>query len=222
MYFSPVHLSAVMYYSVSKNYPYCCDFFWYCVLGWVLVSLAGSMLHFAYQWAQCHWAVGFLVAVNESVFEHLKILVFPLLLFWFVDYLLFGHAVSRLISATFAIYSGVAFLVLIHVLVSVLAGYEGLVFDIVLFIVSAFVAQLAGYWSLYMQFRHWLWVLIIILCFVVAVICHVFFTVCPPHIPVLFQDFRGFYGIPELCYKLDFPSFQNTTPAHANVFFLTC
>jgi hypothetical protein len=191
-------------------------------LGWVLVSLAGSMFHFTYQWAQCHWAVGFLLAVNESVFEHLKILVFPLLLFWFADYLLFGHAVSHLISATFAIYSGVAFLFLVHVLVSVIGGYEEFVFDIVLFIVSAFVAQLAGYWSLYMHFRHWLWVLIIILCFVVAVICHVLFTVCPPHIPVLFEDFRGFYGMPELCYGLDFLAFKNTTPAHANVFVMKC
>ena len=209
------------YRSVSRNYPRCCDVWWYCGLGWVLVSLAGSMFHFTYQWAQCHWAVGFLVAVNESVFEHLKILVFPLLLFWFADYLLFGHAVSHLISATFAIYLGVAFLFLIHVLVSVLGGYEGLVFDIVLFIVSAFVAQLAGYWSLYMHFRK-LWVLIIVLCFVVAVICHVAFTVCPPHIPVLFEDVRGFYGMPELCYGLDFPSFKNTTPAHANVFSMKC
>ena len=110
---------------------------------------------------------------------------------------------------------------LIHVLVSVLAGYEGLVFDIVLFIVSAFVAQLAGYWSLYMHFRK-LWVLIIELCFVVAVICHVAFTVCPPHIPVLFEDVRGFYGMLELCYGLDFLAFKNTTPAHANMFVMKC
>ena len=196
------------------------NFLWYFVFYSIVVSLAGSMFHFAYQWAHCHWFVGCLVAVNESVFEHLKILVFPILLLWFVDFLAFGDWNAHVRAVTAAVYSSVTFLVVVHLVVTVWWGYESLAFDIILFVVSALVAQYIGYQcmenktpdssNLYVS------------ALVVAVVCHVLFTVCPLQVSFLFEDPRGFYGTPELCYDLNFPAFKNTTMARKNPYFLTC
>lgn len=203
----------------SRNQSSCAVFLWYCVFCWLVVALAGSMFHFAYQWFHCHWFVGCLVAVNESVFEHLKILVFPLLLLWFVDFLAFGDYDSHVRAVTVAVYSSVTFLVVIHLIVTVWWGYESLAFDIGLFVVSAFVAQYVGYQCMETQSgssnRY-------MLALMIAVVCHVLFTVCPPRVPFIFEDPRRFYGTPELCYDLDFPAFKNTTVASKNPYFLTC
>ena len=54
----------------------------HCVWGWLFVSFVGAACHFLYALSHCSWFVGLLVAVNESVFEHLKLLIFPILIWW--------------------------------------------------------------------------------------------------------------------------------------------
>ena len=196
------------------------NFLWYCVFCGIVVSLAGSMFHFAYQWAHCHWFVGCLVAVNESVFEHLKILVFPLLLLWFVDFLAFGDWNAHVRAVTVAVYSSVTFLVVVHLVMTVWWGYKSFVFNIILFVVSAFVAQYIGYQC--MENKTPVSGNGFALALLVAVVFHVFFTVCPPRVSFLFEDPRGFYGTPVLCYDLHFPAFKNTTIASTNPYLLTC
>ena len=47
--------------------------------GWLLVSLLGTALHFLYEWSgECLWAAP-LSGVNESVWEHMKLLALPVL-----------------------------------------------------------------------------------------------------------------------------------------------
>ena len=48
--------------------------------GWLLVSVLGTALHFLYEWSgERLWAAP-LSGVNESVWEHMKILAIPVLL----------------------------------------------------------------------------------------------------------------------------------------------
>ncbi len=57
--------------------------------GFLWISLWGTLLHFTYEWSGGNSFVGLFSAVNESVWEHLKLLFFPtaayaLILFPFV------------------------------------------------------------------------------------------------------------------------------------------
>ncbi len=45
----------------------------------IWVSIAGSILHFVYDWSGQNWLVGFFGATNESTWEHMKILFWPML-----------------------------------------------------------------------------------------------------------------------------------------------
>ena len=48
--------------------------------GFLFTSAAGTALHFAYEWSGENVVVGAVAAVNESTWEHMKLLFIPLLL----------------------------------------------------------------------------------------------------------------------------------------------
>ena len=142
----------------------------HCVYGWLFVSLVGAASHFLYHWSNCAWAVGLLVAVNESVFEHLKLLIFPLLLWWLLlapviwmfeeesppwmrYYAANGNSLfavlglSNAAAVSVAILSGTVFIVVGFLFVLYVFAYEAMWLDILLFVAGAWIAQYAA-WSL--------------------------------------------------------------------------
>lgn len=44
----------------------------------LFISILGTLLHFTYEWSQNNAIVGLFSAVNESTWEHLKLLFFPM------------------------------------------------------------------------------------------------------------------------------------------------
>lgn len=55
-------------------------------IGFVLVL--GTLSHFFFDWSGENRLVGIFAAVNESTWEHLKLLFFPALLFWVLEWIL--------------------------------------------------------------------------------------------------------------------------------------
>ena len=86
--------------------------------GTLLVSLLGSLMHFVYKWSNCDPFVAIFCAVNESTWEHAKIMLFPLLLWWTVTT---GDAAA----CCWAAYSALAFLLVFNGL-SLLGGFDRL------------------------------------------------------------------------------------------------
>lgn len=58
-------------------------------LGLVLFSILSIPLHFSYAWLGKLNMVGMFTPINESIWEHLKLLFWPLLLWWGIGYLIF-------------------------------------------------------------------------------------------------------------------------------------
>lgn len=50
------------------------------ILSYIFVTLLGVLLHFTYKWSNNNFFVGLFSAVNESTWEHLKLVFFPMLL----------------------------------------------------------------------------------------------------------------------------------------------
>lgn len=59
--------------------------FWQ-MIGFIFTGVTGTLLHFLYDWTGQNPVVGAFSAVNESVWEHMKLLFFPMLLFSFWEY----------------------------------------------------------------------------------------------------------------------------------------
>ncbi len=60
------------------------------VLGFGFVSLFGTLLHFLYDWTDGNRVIALFSGVNESTWEHMKLLFFPMFLFAVVQSLFIG------------------------------------------------------------------------------------------------------------------------------------
>ncbi len=56
------------------------------IISCIICILIGSALHFAYEWSGNNFIVGLFTPVNESVWEHLKLILVPCTLFGIVFY----------------------------------------------------------------------------------------------------------------------------------------
>ncbi len=59
------------------------------LLGFAVTSLLGTLLHFVYEWTGKSIIAASFSAVNESTWEHMKILFFPMLIFSLIEYRFF-------------------------------------------------------------------------------------------------------------------------------------
>ncbi|MBR5155491.1 MAG: hypothetical protein IKW62_03275, partial [Clostridia bacterium] len=55
------------------------------IIGFIFTCIAGVILHFLFDWTKNSVIVAPFSAVNESIWEHMKLLFFPLLAFAFVE-----------------------------------------------------------------------------------------------------------------------------------------
>ena len=62
------------------------------IIAIIVILILGTLLHFTYEWSGDNLFVGSFSAVNESVWEHLKLVFYPMLLMGIINYfLLKGH-----------------------------------------------------------------------------------------------------------------------------------
>lgn len=59
----------------------------YTVIGAIFVLITGTLAHFLYNWSGKNNIIGLFTPVNESIWEHMKLLFFPMLIYaWFIIY----------------------------------------------------------------------------------------------------------------------------------------
>lgn len=54
-------------------------------IGIILVSVLGTLFHFVYEWTGENPFVGYFVPVNESTWEHMKLMFVPMLIFFLLE-----------------------------------------------------------------------------------------------------------------------------------------
>jgi len=169
--------------------------FWYELAGIILIIIFGSMLHFTFEWSGNQPIVGVFSAVNESVWEHLKIAFSPTLVYAIFEY---RYLNKRANNFFFAKTIGICAITLI--IPTIFYSYtffaeENLIIDILSFIFAIIVGQLISYELLAFRKLSKSLELISLVALVILALAFVVFTFYPPHIQ-LFQDPNtGEYGI---------------------------
>ena len=69
------------------------------IIGALFVTIFGSLFHFVYGWSGNNRIVGALTPVNESVWEHLKLALIPLLLFALIEWYFLRKSGKNLLCA---------------------------------------------------------------------------------------------------------------------------
>ena len=64
------------------------------IVSTIFIIILGTILHFTFKWSNKNPLVGSFSAVNESTWEHLKLLFFPMLITTIIGYFLYRRIYS--------------------------------------------------------------------------------------------------------------------------------
>ena len=71
----------------------------YQIITIIISIILGTLLHFTYEWTGENKIIGIFSATNESVWEHLKLTFFPMLIFAIIGYFYLRKEANNYIEA---------------------------------------------------------------------------------------------------------------------------
>ncbi len=165
------------------------------IIGAVVVSLLASLFHFLYAFSGDNFAVGLISAVNESVWEHTKILYFPFLFFSIAEYFIVKPDFKRFFAAKAVAlgFISTAMISFFYTYTGAL-GVESLAVDIIWTFVLAILAFVISYKLYNSSYRLERYLPLFCLLFFGQLAMEIFFTPFPPHIPLFVDTESGLYG----------------------------
>lgn len=168
------------------------------LVGFVFVGVVGTLLHFAYGWFGGSRLVAGFAGVNNSTWEHMKLLFLPYFVFTMVQYPSFAEPYRNYFAVKAA--AGLAGILLIPLLHYTVAGMFGAppawLNMAIFFLADAVMYLLSCYLLNAFLFRGPLWQLLGFVLLWAPLFAFVYFTYRPPYLP-LFRDPQTFqYGIP--------------------------
>ena len=165
--------------------------------GFLFVCAAGTALHFLYQWSGESVAAAPFAAVNESVWEHMKLLFWPMLLWAGAERaVLGGYSRGFWPAKALGILLGLALIPALYYTYTGALGISVMWVDIAIFFVAAAAAFLA---ETRMLARDWRCrggarasaLVLLLLLSAAFVLC----TFVPPRFPLFRDPVTGFYGL---------------------------
>lgn len=156
----------------------------YTIIGIIFVLITGSISHFVYEWTDNNFIAGLIFPINESVWEHMKLVFFPMLLYSFImekKLISLFPCISSALSA--GIISGTILVPVLFYTYTGILGYDVFILDIITFALSVIAAFIIVYKltlscasKKYSAFLH-----IIVYIFI---ICFMIFSVFPPDLGI--------------------------------------
>lgn len=70
-------------------------------ISFVIASILGVVFHFIYDWTKGNPIAGLFFPINESTWEHLKLIFFPILILSLIEYFIFGIQYANFIVVKF-------------------------------------------------------------------------------------------------------------------------
>ncbi|MFX1388303.1 MAG: DUF6512 family protein [Promethearchaeota archaeon] len=173
------------------------------VLGIIFVVAIGGLFHFMFQLLNYWGPSGIIFPVNESVWEHLKLPYWPLIIFSLIEYFLIKEKANNfIIGKTVSFLISIGTILVIFYSYTAILGTELLIVDILSFVIGVIIGQFVSYKILTReQLSTWLiyasWIVFIGFGLIFAI-----FTYFPPALPIFQDPETGLYGIVEHFIKL--------------------
>lgn len=159
------------------------------IIGFLTVCAVGTLLHYVFHWSGDNTLVAAFAGVNESTWEHMKLLFIPYFVFTMLEFTVFAEPFRNFFAAKAA--AGLVGLLLIPVLHYTIAGMFGEPpswVNVVIFYVSAAVMYLTSYRLLStLSLRGGIWQLAGFVLLWVLMFLFILFTYRTPRLP-LFRD----------------------------------
>lgn len=167
------------------------------LFGFVFTVLFGSATHFFYDWSGKNPWVGLISPVNESVWEHMKLLTTPMILFTIFEYIVCGRYIDNYIPARLiSILFGMAVIIIVFYTYVGILGDNCLILDILTFVIGViatfslnrYILSTDKFSSSCCNYAGWIG-------FLVLIFIMILFTFIPPHIALFRDSGTGKYGV---------------------------
>jgi hypothetical protein len=136
-------------------------------------------------------------AVNESVWEHLKLAFWPVLLIMLIEYALLKKPTNNFaLAKTVSVYLMVIIIPIVFYSYTTIIGKSVLIIDIFTFIVSVTIGQLSSYKLLTYRRLSENFNRISLIALILLGLAFVLFTFYPPQLSIFGDPNKGEYGIP--------------------------
>lgn len=169
---------------------------WWQFSGLIFTWIVGTLVHFLYEWSGDSAIVAAFCPVNESIWEHLKLLFTPIFIFSIIEYYVYGKENSSFAMARFlSILIGMLITVTVYYTYTGIFGKHMLVIDIITFAISALIAYYTSYRLMKKKrFSTPFWRCTGKVGIIVLLLMFIIFTFKPPHIPFFKDSTTGSYG----------------------------
>jgi hypothetical protein len=168
----------------------------YELIGMAAIIILGSLLHFTFEWSGSQPVVGVFSAVNESVWEHMKLAFWPSLLFMLLEYALLKKRPSNFaVAKTSGVYLMVFIIPITFYSYTAFTGESVFLIDILTFIVAVIIGQLASYKVLTHKKLPRNLERFSLVALVILSLAFVLFTFYPPQLTIFQDPISGEYGI---------------------------
>jgi hypothetical protein len=166
------------------------------IKGIIFIIILGTLFHFVFEWFFSWPPIGAITPVNESVWEHLKLPFWPLIIFSLIEYRSIKEVANNFIigKSLVAIISISTILIVFYSYTAVL-GKEILFIDILSFFIGVIFGQFISYKIITLselprKISIISWIIILGIG-----ILQILFTYLPPHLPIFQDSESGLYGI---------------------------
>ena len=168
----------------------------YEIVGMFFIIFLGSALHFTYEWSGKLAVVGFVSAVDEAVWEHLKLAFWPSLLWMIIEFLPLRKITNNFITAkAIGTCLMVVFIPIVFYSYTAFTGRSIFPIDITTFIIAVVIGQALSYSILKRRQLPSIAGKIALVALVLLGVIFIVFTFYPPHLPIFQDPNTGGYGI---------------------------
>ena len=156
------------------------------LLGIPALFIIGSVFHFIYELTGKHIIVGLISPVNESIFQHIKMIILPIICWWTLYYFIKGckdgiSGEKWFAGALASLLTNIILIPGIFYLYTGALGIESLIIDILILFISVFCGQLIGLH--FYRYSKGFDTTIVQCIFVFIIVLFAIFTLYPPDIP---------------------------------------
>ena len=160
------------------------------IISTIFVMVLGTLLHFKYKWSNNNMLVGIFSPINESIWEHLKLMFFPMLITIIIGYLYKGKDIDNYLSSkVIGTIVMLSFTIVFYYTYSGILGTNYTGVDVSIFFIAVALGQYVSYKLMKTKFHGNNIIAIITL--LALLLCFVVFTFFPPNI-ALFKDLSWF------------------------------
>lgn len=167
------------------------------LVGIIVLFILATIMHFLYELSGNIIIVGFFAPVNESIWEHLKLILVPMILWWSIYYLVRKNEIKSadkwFTALLGALISSLVSIPLLYYFYTEAFGIEKVWIDILITLISVAIGQLIGLH--FYRYSKGLNKYIALFIIFIIVIIFVVFTVYPAILPIFKDGPTGTYGI---------------------------